>query len=223
MARQFQYQTRFEPLGDLNLTTPTFFQGLFPDELRSLKRFPESDIELLGPPEFDGYFGAVYPDSIRTKNLLQESRGFNTPLVVAPPLTLKNFDAIYPDQFFRRKDHSNIPSIFALNRTITIPGAASNLSLIWFYNLRVRLDVKKAVDSGNILADASDVLGTPVTFNKAFKDIDSLTATVQETAEFTVVIDFVDVPNPTSFNVFVFDSAGVRATKTVYWKARGII
>lgn len=100
---------------------------------------------------------------------------------------------------------------------------SDKLSLIEYYNLTVRLDVKKAVDSGVVVAVSTDVSGTPVTFNKAFKDVDSVVGTVQEVNNFIVVIDFVDVPNPTGFSVYVYDNAGARATKTVYWVARGII
>lgn len=104
-----------------------------------------------------------------------------------------------------------------------VPTVVDRISLIEFFNLRIRLDVKKAVDSGVISAISTDAGGTVVNFNRAFKDVESIVGTVQETTEFIVVIDFVDVPNPTSFKVLVFNTAGTRVSKTVYWVARGII
>lgn len=91
-----------------------------------------------------------------------------------------------------------------------------------FFNLTFRFDIKMVVDSGEVAALATDVGGTPVQFGREFKDIDSITASVRETTDFNVVIDFVDAPNPVGFKVFVFDSVGTRASKQVYWIARGV-
>lgn len=96
-------------------------------------------------------------------------------------------------------------------------------ALYELYNLRCRLDVKLEADSGNLLADNADVTGTPVTFNKAFKDVNSIVATARGIVELKVVVDFVDIPNPTGFSVYVFDSAGARVDATVSWVARGVI
>jgi hypothetical protein len=96
-------------------------------------------------------------------------------------------------------------------------------SLYRLWNLRARLDVRQEIDSGNILADEADPTGTPVTFNKAFLDINSITVSVDSTVELFAVYDFVDVPNPTGFSVYVFDSSGNRVTATVSWKARGVM
>lgn len=90
-------------------------------------------------------------------------------------------------------------------------------------NLVIRLDVKRENDGGSVNALAGDVGGTPVLFNKAFKDIESITVSVKETERFFVIYNFVDIPNPVQFYVLVFDIAGVRASKTVTWAARGIV
>jgi len=109
---------------------------------------------------------------------------------------------------------------------ITVNFTSSNdKALAVFSSLIVTLDVKKEVDSGSVIANANDVDGTLVTFNKQFKDIDSLTATPGSSGSIEplkVVINFVDIPNPTHFYVFVFDETGYRRTYTVAWKARGI-
>lgn len=95
-------------------------------------------------------------------------------------------------------------------------------ALVQLYNLRARLDVKYEMDSGVVEAEAVDVSGTPVVFNKAFKDVDSIALSVNDTVERKVIYDFVDVPNPTGFTVYVFNAAGARVDATVSWIARGI-
>lgn len=96
-------------------------------------------------------------------------------------------------------------------------------SLIRFYNLQVRLDVKREQDGGTALCTASDVTGTEILFNRAFKDIDTISASAIGTEYSIVIINFVDVPNPVSFRALVFDAAGVRKTRDVLWIARGIV
>lgn len=97
-------------------------------------------------------------------------------------------------------------------------------ALVEVYNLTIQLNVKRENDGGEVSALSSDVGGTPVTFNKAFLDIESLTATVKSTTEpYIVIIKFTDIPNPTTFYVFAFDTTGNRVSKTVEWKARGIV
>jgi hypothetical protein len=95
-------------------------------------------------------------------------------------------------------------------------------SLLEFYNLVINLNVKVETDSGSIIADEDDVSGTVVTFNKTFKDINSITVSADSVTPITVIYDFVDVPNPTSFKVYAFNAAGARVTYLVSWKARGI-
>lgn len=97
-------------------------------------------------------------------------------------------------------------------------------ALVELFNLQVFLTVKRENDGGEEIADEDDATGTEVFFNKDFKDIESVTATVKAPVEpFTVVVDFADVPNPVSFKVYVFDSTGNRSTQVIEWKARGIV
>ncbi len=95
-------------------------------------------------------------------------------------------------------------------------------ALIQLYNLRTRLDVKYEVDSGVVEAEAVDVSGTPVLFNKAFKAISSIVLSVEATTEHNLVYDFVSIPNPTGFTVYVYDASGTRVDATVSWIARGV-
>jgi hypothetical protein len=102
--------------------------------------------------------------------------------------------------------------------------SADDLGLVYVYNLTANVEVKRENDGGSVVALAGDALGTSVTFNKAFKDIESLTATVRSTTvPFVVVIDFSDIPNPTFFKVYVYNAAGARVTEQIDWKARGIL
>lgn len=106
-------------------------------------------------------------------------------------------------------------------RITLTPSAQTDIFLV--SNLRYRADVKQATDSGSVNAVATDVNGTPVTFNKAFKDINSITLTVDSVEPITAIFAFTDTPNPTGFSVFAFDSTGNRVSYPVDWKARGLI
>ncbi|HET9129376.1 MAG TPA: hypothetical protein VFO86_00425, partial [Terriglobia bacterium] len=108
---------------------------------------------------------------------------------------------------------------------ITFNFVANNTqALAIFSNLQALLDVKREVDSGVITANAADAGGTEVFFNKAFKDVDSITLTPTKQIEpLNAVYDFTDIPNPVHFFVYVFDSIGNRVTATCSWKARGIV
>lgn len=106
--------------------------------------------------------------------------------------------------------------------TITFTGTDTT-SLIWFYNFQIFLDVKREMDSGSITANAADSGGTTVLFNKAYKDVDSITLIANSLEPIYPIYDFVDIPNPVSFKVLIFDSAGKRITYLISWKARGIV
>lgn len=100
---------------------------------------------------------------------------------------------------------------------------STDKALVEVSNVTIALNVKKEIDSGTVTANASDVNGTTVNFTKAFKDVESITLTVGALEPVIAIYDFTDVPNPTSFKVFAFDSSGNRITYPVAWKARGVI
>jgi len=101
--------------------------------------------------------------------------------------------------------------------------AASDKAIIEIFQLRVSLAVKRENDGGEIDAVSTDVGGTTVSFNKAFKDIDAVVATVKGTTSLKALVDFIDVANPTGFKVLVFNDAGVRQSARAEWHARGIV
>jgi hypothetical protein len=94
-------------------------------------------------------------------------------------------------------------------------------------NIRVKLDVKRIRDAGNgEVTNAS--LGCVVTFNKDFVDVNSIVISParDDTNAPTHAYDFTDVPNPTSFTVFLYAtkgaSAGNKITGFFSWSAEGI-
>jgi Putative phage tail protein len=102
---------------------------------------------------------------------------------------------------------------------ITASGTATAIAKLTALN--IRLDAKLKNDAGMASAVAGDVGGTTVAFNVPFIDITSITVTPQGTTRLTAVYDFVDVPNPTTFKVLIFDAAGNRASGTVSWSVKG--
>lgn len=116
-----------------------------------------------------------------------------------------------------------LPSLRYLKFRLEFTGVSTK-SLMEVYNVAISLSVKRENDGGEASALLTDVGGTTVNFNKAFKDVETITATPKTLEEpYFIVIDFVDIPNPVFFKVFVFDSTGNRVSKTIEWKARGIV
>ena len=107
--------------------------------------------------------------------------------------------------------------------TIPAPTFGTKHALARLYLLEARLDVRLETDEGTVSALASDSGGTTVNFNKDFKDIISINVSVLDTVEKKAIFDFTDVPDPTSFKVLVFDTAGARVNATVHWIARGVL
>lgn len=94
--------------------------------------------------------------------------------------------------------------------------------LVQINGLNVRFDVKLRNDAGAVSAVSTDAGGTVVLFNVPFVDVQSITVTPKGTAARIAVYDFVDVPNPTSFKVLLFDTAGTRASGDVSWSVKGV-
>lgn len=80
------------------------------------------------------------------------------------------------------------------------------------------LSTKLKNDAGRVTVSTNP---TSVTFNVAFVDIESITATPQGTTAKLAMVDFNDSPNPTSFDLYVFSADGTAATSDVHWSARG--
>lgn len=102
--------------------------------------------------------------------------------------------------------------------------SGGDIGLAEVFNVSITINVKRDIDGGAVNALASDAAGTLVNFNKTFQDIESITVTPRsQTEPLMAIFDFVDVPNPTFFKVFVFDTTGMRFDAVVDWKARGVV
>jgi predicted phage tail protein len=122
--------------------------------------------------------------------------------------------------------YTGVSSVFATNfqyaRIQYDFASAAGDDLLQITALNIRLDSKIRTDSGTGSAVATDSGGTPVLFNVAFVDVDSLSVTAGGTSAITAVYSFVDVAYPTSFAVLLFDVTGARVSGAFSWSARGV-
>lgn len=102
--------------------------------------------------------------------------------------------------------------------------------LIEVTQLRVFLDVKLVLTSGSVIVTSTDndaatgsthVGGKYVAFIKPYKDVDSITLTINSVSPITAIFDFIDIANPDGFKAYAIDSSGNRVGQTVNWKVRG--
>lgn len=93
--------------------------------------------------------------------------------------------------------------------------------LVRFDGINVTIDVKVKNDGGSGAAVSTDSGGTVVNFNVAFIDVASINVTAAGTVPRYAIYDFVDAPNPTSFKVLLFDTAGARVSGDFSWSAKG--
>ena len=95
-----------------------------------------------------------------------------------------------------------------------------NLGLIRVNSLRLRLDVKLKTDAGRVTVDGTGTANVP--FNIAFVDIQSIQVSTNSTSNDVVTYSFVDIPNPTDFDVNLFDNLGTAKAGEVSWNVRGV-
>jgi predicted phage tail protein len=123
-------------------------------------------------------------------------------------------------------NYAGLSSVFATDfRYVKVRfdfAGSGNDDFITITGMNVRMDVKLKNDAGTGTAVSTDSGGTPVNFNVSFIDIESITVTPSGTAARIAVYDFVDVPNPTSFKVLLFDTAGNRVSGGFSWSAKGV-
>jgi len=100
--------------------------------------------------------------------------------------------------------------------------AAAGANLVKITAINIKLSVKQRTDSGSGNAVSTDVGGTVVNFNIAFVQADSPVVQPIGTTAVIGMVDYTSVPNPTSFNVLLFDRAsGSRVSGAFSWTARG--
>jgi hypothetical protein len=123
-------------------------------------------------------------------------------------------------------DIGNVWTAFAVDFryvqiTLTV-SATGNANLTELLALNVQLDSKIISEIGNGVANSGDSGGTTVNFTPGkFVDIESISVTANSTSAITAVYDFVDVANPTSFSVYLFNASGVRVSGDFSWTATG--
>ena len=101
-------------------------------------------------------------------------------------------------------------------RAISVAGSLTKIT-----NLNLKIDVKIKNDTGIGTASASDSGGTTVNFNVTFVDVQGIAVTPNTTSAVIAVVDFQDVPNPTSFKVLLYNTSGVRVSGNFTWQCRG--
>lgn len=123
-------------------------------------------------------------------------------------------------------DYAGLSSVFVTDfRYVKVRydfASSGGDDLVNVTGLNVRFDVKLKNDAGLVSAVSTDSGGTAVSFNVSFVDVQSITVTPKGTAARIAVYDFVDVPNPTSFKVLLFDTAGNRVSGDVSWNVKGV-
>lgn len=87
--------------------------------------------------------------------------------------------------------------------------------------IRTTLSSKKVSEAGIVDAVAADVDGTLVVFEQSYIDVTNIMLTAGGVIPRIAIYDFVDVPNPVSFKVLLFDTAGVRVSGPVSYAASG--
>lgn len=105
----------------------------------------------------------------------------------------------------------------------------SNHALATLENGRLILNVKEQTDEGSgEIAVGSEATGASCTFNKEFVDITSLIPTAYYDSghptwnPIRAIADFTDVPNPTSFTVYLYKADGTKCSGRFSWIARGV-
>lgn len=114
--------------------------------------------------------------------------------------------------------------VFATNfryvKVVLTATAATDEAFSKLLDINTQLSTKRKTDEGSLVVTSHP---TPVTFDVAFIDIDTITVSPQGTTPVIGVVDFLDVPNPTGFDIYLFDLNGNPVTGIVArWIARGV-
>lgn len=109
---------------------------------------------------------------------------------------------------------------------VTISGTISGTrdDLLRINSIRTIAGAQTVTDNFLIFADETDInSGTRVDLVSDFVDVINITATPKTSDDLRAVVDFVDEPFPTHFNLFVYDSAGNRASNDVSISVNGFL
>lgn len=101
--------------------------------------------------------------------------------------------------------------------------AVSNLDLVEISQMRIRVSLRLSEETGSITCNSGDSGGTTVTLTLDWLDVSEIGTQVQGTTAAFSVVDFTDIPNPTSFKILVFDTDGNRVTRDVFYRVKGAV
>ena len=140
--------------------------------------------------------------------------------VVAPTISVRK---LVTDPW---TDYANLSDVYATDfRYIKLLynfTSAGGDDLLQVTAINTKLDVKYKTDGGTGTANSGDSGGTSVNFGVSFTDVQSISVTPTGTTARIAIYDFVDIPNPTSFKVLLFDTSGTRVTGGFSWIAKGV-
>jgi predicted phage tail protein len=109
---------------------------------------------------------------------------------------------------------------------INFTSGSGSDNLIQVTSISTKMAVKLRNDNGSGYAVSTDVGGTVVNFTPGtFIDVNSINVTAAVPAGGQPIIalyDFVDIPNPTSFKVLLYDLNGNRVSGSFSWSAKGV-
>lgn len=107
--------------------------------------------------------------------------------------------------------------------------AAGNADVLRVLGINVRLDSKLKTITRSVACNSADSGGTTVYLTddetsggvKLFLDVDAIQVTALGTTPVIAIYDFTDVPEPLSFKVLLFNTAGTRVSGTASVTVRG--
>ena len=123
--------------------------------------------------------------------------------------------------------YTTTASGFQYVRVVLTVTGASNTAILSITRLNVKLDLKEKTIAGNATANDTDSGGTEVSLldvnsDPIFIDVTSIVITPKGSGVVIPVYDFVDVPYPTHFHVYLFNAAGTRLDGDFSWMVRGV-
>lgn len=105
---------------------------------------------------------------------------------------------------------------------VVLAFSTANNGIVEITDSLLKLDVKQKSIQGSKAVVSTDSGGTNVDITGKFIDVQSINLTPQGTTACYAIYDFVDVANPTSFKILLFNSSGVRINGTVSYTVKGV-
>jgi hypothetical protein len=109
---------------------------------------------------------------------------------------------------------------FRYARTVITLTSAAGPNLAELLGVNIKLSSKRVSDSG-VGTITNATTGLVVTFNRAFVDADTPRVQPAGTTPLISVVDFTDLPNPTTFTVYLYNTSGTKVTGSFSWSASG--